>query len=271
MNAIPKSIISAALDLAHERNQRLSEVPLMAIASRAGISRATLFRRIGSRAALEEAVRGVGVEPGSKRDVRERAVVAAANIVAKRGLAALTLEAVADEAVCSVPALHTQVGGREGLLAAMFERFSPLPKVQQILTPPTPSFAEGIHALYSAAYDAATAEPRVLPALLGDILIRPGGPSVDSLGGTYVPRTFALLGGWLNEQIELGQCRALPLPLMVQLLIGPMVAHVLSRPALERLVGLEPLPREEVIEQLTAAYVRSVGVVPSEPARRSRE
>lgn len=260
MSTIPTLITDAAITLSEDSGQPLASLSLDEVAAHAGISRATLFRRIGSRAALEDAVRQRGVNPGHRPDVRDRAVLAAASIVAERGLAALTLEAVSRAAECSVPALHTQLGGREGLLAAMFQRFSPLPRIETILSPPVPPFEEGVEALYTTAFDTAMAEPRVLPALMGDILIRPGGPSMGSMAATYLPRVLALLGGWLDEQVALGRCRDLPRPLMAQLLIGPMVAHVLSRPALERSEGVPTPSREEVISQLTSAYIRAVGL-----------
>lgn len=260
MSTLPNSVIEAAIQLSEEMGKPVAELSLEALAARARVSRATLFRRIGSRGALEEAVRSRGIDPGSKLDVRERAVLAAANIVASDGLAALTLDAVARDANCSVPALHTQVGGREGLLAAMFARFSPLPQIETILSPPVPGFEEGVEALYTTAFDTAMAEPRVLPALIGDILIRPGGPSMEGVSATYLPRVLALLGGWLQQQVALGRCRDLPLPLMAQLLIGPMVAHVLSRPAINQLADVPTPSREEVICQLTATYIRAVGL-----------
>src|SRR5687767_14674423 len=122
-------IVRAATDEATESGRDVADVSLDAVARRAGISRATLYRRIGSRRALDDAVRASGVDPGGRPDVRARATAAAADLIEEGGLAALTLEAVAARADCSLPALYGTFGGRDGLLRETFERFSPLPRI----------------------------------------------------------------------------------------------------------------------------------------------
>ncbi len=264
MATIGEDIVRAATAAADASGLAVADVPLDEIASRAGISRATLYRRIGSRQALEEAVRAAGVEPGSRPDVRERATLAAARLIADQGLGALTLEAVADAASCSVPSIHSQIGGREGLLAAVFERYSPLVRVETIVASPGPSFDATIRAVYAAAFDAATAEPRVLPALLAEVLARPQGRVAAELGPRFVPRVFGSLGAWLDGEVRAGRVRALPIPLLLQLLVGPMVLHVLSREAIRRLTGQPAPPRDAVVDALTAAYCRAVALSPAD-------
>ena len=262
METIPTGVVEAAIAEARETGQDVADVPLAAIARRVGVSRATLFRRIGSRRALEAAVRAAGVEPGGRPEVRERAVAAAAAIVRERGLAALTLDGVAAAAGCSVPALHSQLGGREGLLAALFERYSPLPQLEQIVSGPPPSLAAGVRAIYAAAFDAATAEPRLIQAVLADAIGRPGGPAARYVTGTYLPRVVASVGRWLAAEVAAGRCRPLPLPLLGQLLFAPMGLHATTRPLVEAVTGMPSPPREEVIELLTQAFCRAVALPP---------
>src|SRR5918999_658278 len=137
-------IVEAATEAAAASGRDVADVPLDEIARRAGISRATLFRRIGSRQALDDAVRAAGVDPGGRPEVRARATAAAADLIEEGGLAALTLEAVAARADCSVPALYSQLGGREGLLAAVFDRYSPPPRLVQFFSTESPGLEEGI-------------------------------------------------------------------------------------------------------------------------------
>ena len=89
-------LIAAARMASETAGLPLAEISLDEIARQAGLSRATLFRRIGSRAALDDAIRAAGIDPGGRPDVRERATDAAADLIEESGLAALTLEAVAD-------------------------------------------------------------------------------------------------------------------------------------------------------------------------------
>lgn len=261
MNEVPAAIVSAALSIASECGCEVAEVPLAAIARRAGISRATLFRRIGSRRALNEAVRAAGVDPGGRPGVRERAVAAAAAIVREQGLGGLTLEAVAAAAACSVPALHSQLGGREGLLAALFARYSPLPRVERILSGETrPSLVEGTRALYGAVYDAAVAEPRLIRALFADALARPDGAAARFLTDRYLPRVFTAVGGWLAGEIAAGRCRPLPLPLLLQQFAAPIALHAATRPLVADLTGADLPSREEAIDTFSAAFCRAVGL-----------
>src|SRR5438046_10737997 len=90
-----RKIMAPAQVAARQRDQPVGEVPLVAIAKAADMSRSTLLRRIGNRAALDEACRQAGIDPGNRVPVRDRAVTAAAELITKHGLGALTLEATA--------------------------------------------------------------------------------------------------------------------------------------------------------------------------------
>ena len=235
---------------------------LQDVARRAGVSRATLYRRIGSRRALDDAVRAAGVDPGGRRSVRERAAEAAADLIAEGGLGALTLDAVAVRAECSLPALYDQFRNREGLLGAVFERYSPVLRFEALLATPPASFEEGVHGIYAAAFDAATARPRLLGALIAEALTRPEGPIARYIEATYGRRALSTIGRWLVGEVAAGRCRPLPLPLLIQMLIGPMILHAPTRGLVEYLIGAPPPAREVVIETLTAAYCRAVALPP---------
>jgi AcrR family transcriptional regulator len=257
-------IIRAATEAATASGRDVADVPLDEIARRAGISRATLFRRIGSRKALDDAVRAAGVDPGGRPEVRTRATAAAADLIEQGGLAALTLEAVAARADCSVPALYSQLGGRDGLLAATFERYSPLPRIEEIFASPPDELEEGVRRIYEVAFDVVDARRGLLFALLADAAARPEGPTARFLIDRYVPRVFGTVGAWLASQVAAGRVRPLPLPLLVQILIAPMGLHVASRPLIGRVAGQGPPPRDEVIEDLTRAYLRAVALLSSD-------
>jgi hypothetical protein len=156
-----------------------------------------------------------------------------------------------------VPALHSQLGGREGLLAALFERFSPVPRIEHVLAHAPASLEAGVRAIYGVAFDAATAQPGLLQALLADALARPGGPTGRYLAEDYLPRVFGSVGRWLAGEVAAGRCRPLPLPLLLQLLVGPLLLHATTRNLVEHVAGSVPA-RDEVIETLTGAFCRAV-------------
>ncbi|MEU6713340.1 TetR/AcrR family transcriptional regulator [Nonomuraea sp. NPDC046802] len=251
-------LVRAALVAADERGQHVADVPLTAIAAKAGISRSTLLRRLGgSRAALDEAVRRSGVDPGGRAPVRERAIEAAGRLIAERGLGDVTLDAVAEAAQCSLPSLHASFEGRDGLLAAVFDRYGPVPDLEALAADPPGSLEETVRTIYQAMITAFCGEPRILPAVFGDLFSRPDGPAAQMAAG-IVPRILHGLDLLLTPQIRAGRLRDLPLPLIVQYLLAPMVIHLLLRPTLEGGAGVELPPVEEVSQTFTAAFLRAM-------------
>src|SRR4051794_5800921 len=117
--------VAPLIEAVRRDGRPLAQLTLDEIARLAGISRATLMRRIGSRADLERQAAEAGVAVTPVASVRERAVAAAADLIEAAGLAALTLDAVAARAECSVPAVYRVFENREGLVLAVFERFTP--------------------------------------------------------------------------------------------------------------------------------------------------
>jgi AcrR family transcriptional regulator len=257
---VPSDIVAAAVAVACERGRDVAEVPLVAIAAAAGISRSTLVRRIGgSRSALDAAVREAGVDPGGRPPVRERAIEAGARLIGERGLGAVTLDAVADAAGCSLPSLHTVFEGRDGLLAEIYERYSPIPDLEGLTADPPESLEEAVQGVYRALVASFQQEPRVAPALMADLFARPEGPA-GRIFHRYFPRLLGSVGAWLEAEVRAGRIRALPLLLLVQQMVGPLAMHMLLRPALTRELGPELPGVEEACAVFADAFLRSVAV-----------
>ncbi len=256
---VPPELVQAAIRTAEERGSDVADVPVTALAAAAGVSRSTLLRRVGgSRRALDAAVRASGVDPGGRQPVRERAIEAAAGLISAGGLADATLEAVASAAGCSVHSLYVAFGGRDGLLAAVYERYSPLLDYQVIAADPGADLTETVRSVYRAMAASFSREPAVAPAMLADMLSRRDGPA-GRLFQRYFPQIFDALGGWLAAEVRAGRIRALPVPLLLQQLIGPVVVHLLMRPALPRRSGLEQPDLDETCALFADAFVRAVG------------
>ena len=248
------ALVTAAIRAAGQAGKDVADVPLATIAQAAGISRSTLVRRLnGTRQALDEAVRATGIDPGG-RPVRVRAIEAGARLISERGLATVTLESVAEAADCSVHSLYAIFGTRDELFAAIYERYSPLNDVLRLSADPSASVEHTVAALYRTTSVTLTREPRVAVAMLSDLLGNPRGPAAG-IFARYFPRVRASLGGWLAAQVRAGRIRDIPIPLLIQQLLGPMLAHVLMRPALAKEVDLE-----QACSEFTSAFLRAVGM-----------
>ena len=266
MGTIPPELVAAAVAEAEQRGQDVVDVPLIAISAAAGMSRSTLVRRIGgSRQALDEAVRAAGVDPGGRLPVRDRALDAAAKLISEQGLASVTLEAIASVAQCSLPTLYVTFGGRDGLLAAIFDRYSLTLDLERLMADRPSTIEETTRGVYRALVGAFEREHLVLPALFADVCGRPNGPGQRVLAAR-LPRMFATLGAWLTEEIQSGRIRQLPLPLLVQLLLGPMILHMLTRPAFTMLFGPSFSTVEQACDVFTDAFLRAVTEPPHRKA-----
>lgn len=252
-------LADAARRAAEEHGCDIAEVPITAIAAAAGISRSTLLRRLGgTRAALDAAVRRAGIDPGGRPPVRERAIEAAARLIAENGLGSFTLEAVAAAASCSLPSLYAIFESRDGLLNAAFDRYGPVPDLQHLVADPPEQLEDLVAALHRVMVTVFTREPRVLPALIADLLARPDGPASRMFEAEFVPKIIGPLQTLLAPQIEAGRVRALPIPVHINLLGGPLIAQLLFRPGLAHVFGDALPPIDEVVDLLSDAYLRTV-------------
>lgn len=231
---MPADVIHATLRSAERLGRDVADVPVVVIAHALGVSRSTLLRRLGgSRTALDQAVRDLGVDPGGRPPVRLRAVEAAAEQIGAGGVASATLEAVAARAQCSVDSLYAAFDGRDGLLHAVYDRYIPLFDLEDVVTDaPNADLNRTVLAIYHALAKAFLAEPRVLAAVLAETLARPTGSGAQTLTEHGALRMIAVLGDWLDREVAAGRIRALPRTLLLQQLLSPLSVHCIMRPGL---------------------------------------
>jgi AcrR family transcriptional regulator len=258
ISEVPADVVEAALRAAQNLGRDVADVPLIAIAREAGMSRSTLLRRLsGTRQLLDEAVRAAGVEPGGRPPVRERAIQAAAALISDRGLATVTLEAIAVQANCSVHSLYAVFGGRDELLRAVFDRYGPIVDIDDAISDPHAELAETVHRIYRLMAEAYSREPRVAPAMLAEALARPTGAAVQALAQHTAPRMLASVGQWLAAEIAAGRIRDLPLPLLIQQMLAPITMSTMMRPVLDAIPELEVPELDEACAVFADAFLRA--------------
>ncbi len=258
---VPQDIIEATLRVAETRGVSVAEVTLRDIAQEAGIARSTLVRRIGgSRHILDEALRDMGVEPGGRKPVRERAIEVTGTLISTQGLGMVTFDRVAALAECSVPSLYLAFGGRDELLRAVFERYGPIVDVEAFLATSHGDLEDTVRGLTRLMIETLDREPRVFPALLAEVFARPDDENVRAVFQTLTPRMLASIGTWLADEVAAGRVRDLPPLLLTQLMSGPIFHHFLLRPVASLFAAAEVPSKEETIETFAQAFLRAVAL-----------
>jgi AcrR family transcriptional regulator len=164
----------------------------------------------------------------------------------------VTLEAVAEAADCSVHSLYGIFGTRDELFAAIYERYSPLNDLLRLSADPSADLERTVAQFYRTTAATLTREPRVAAAMLSDLLGNPHGIAAH-IFARYFPRVRASLGGYLETQVRAGRILDIPIPLLMQQLMGPLLAHMLMRPAVGQEVDLE-----QACTAFSAAFLRAV-------------
>src|SRR5680860_543720 len=125
-------LLARLRDLAGSSATPLAAMSMNEIASALGMTRMTLYRKAGTRDQIVTALQGIGIDARRQPDVHERVVTATTALLRDRPIVELTLDLIASEAGCSVPAIHARFGGRQGVLIAVIERHSPLFTMKQL-------------------------------------------------------------------------------------------------------------------------------------------
>ncbi|SPL88149.1 unnamed protein product [[Actinomadura] parvosata subsp. kistnae] len=232
-----------------------SELTLEDIAAVMGVSRSTLIRRIGHRSRLDEALARQGANV-ARRSARDRAVESAARLYGTYGVGEVTLEMIAADAGCTVQAIQGQAGGRDGLLAAVFDRYSPMPRVEEVLADPPADLEPAARLLYEPVLDAMMGEARVMAAMFAEIASRPGGALAVHVRENYAPRFVGLIMGWLRTHIDAGAVRDLPEKTLLSQFAGPVLARSVAALATDE--HLSAAARARLAADLAEAFCRAV-------------
>ena len=235
--AISKQQVLAALTAAtHARNRRgpgrgqdedgLAGLSMDELATRAGVSRATLYRLFGSQHHL---LQELGLQPPPT--LRSRILDTALKLVGRHGLAELSMDELAATAGVSRATLYRLVPGKEALFAELVRRFSPFEPIAAVLEaagdrPP----AEVIPAIAQAMATAMDGHIGLLLQLLFELSRSDPDRHVGtdpSQDAAQAMRTLPLVAGYLDRQMAAGRLRRMDPVLAMQALAGPIVMHLL--------------------------------------------
>jgi AcrR family transcriptional regulator len=230
------------------------------LATRAGVSRATLYRLFGKQQHL---LHELGLKPPPT--VRSRILDTALELVGRHGLAELSMDELAAKAGVSRATLYRLLPGKEALFAELVRTFSPFEPIAAVLEaagdrPPV----EVIPAIAQAM--AAAMDGHI--GLLLQLLFELSRSDPDHHAGAdtnqdaaQAMRTLPLVAGYLDQQMATGRLRRMDPVLAMQALAGPIVMHLLMQTSAESQSDAGhrvALPLEEVVDELVGMWLRAM-------------
>ena len=230
-----------------------SGAPVAVIADRAGVSRATFYRHFGSRAALLESVK---VDP--RPVARDRILVAAKDMLITTSVGDLSMDRLAVAAGVSRGTLYRIFPGKEALLRALILRYSPFDTVRSIVAEHRDEPPDVVFPLVGRAIVGVAGERLgLMRAMFHEVTAGPG-PAFEGMRPLFLA-TLGTLAEYMAAQMAAGRVRRMHPVLAIQAVIGPVFFHLMTRPAVERVVEL-PLDPQAAIEELLAASLEGVAL-----------
>jgi AcrR family transcriptional regulator len=110
------------------RQNEGAEFTMDRLSDAAGVSRATLYRRFGSREAILQRLaneHGLDVQDLDRPDIPTRIVLAARTVFGRYGFAGVTIEQIAQEAEVGPATVYRHFGSKEKLIEAFVQASSP--------------------------------------------------------------------------------------------------------------------------------------------------
>lgn len=224
-------------------------------ASAAGVSRASFYRAFKSRHELLEAL-SRAPEP----DARERILGAALEMMAERGLAALSMDELADRAKASRATVYRLFPGKSALFDALVHAYSPLDPVTEVLAqmhdqPPEVVMPEVARTVYRTIFG--SGENRF--GLLRSLFFEVSGlaPDTEEAAREAIGRVVALLSKYVISEMDAGHLRRTTPFLALQAFIGPIFFHLMTRPVAKRVLGIE-IDGEQAVTELAELWLRAM-------------
>ena len=220
-------------------------------AAAAGVGVRTLYRLFGSR---QELLREAGHTP--PQGARERILAAALDQVGRHGLAALSMDELAVSAGVSRATLYRLFPGKSALFGELVRAFSPWEPVADVLDAMPDGHPDDVMpAVAHAIADAMQGRVGLLLRMVFELL--QGDPDTTDGMRHSMARGLPDLVRYLTDQMNAGRLRRMHPVLAFQMLAGPIVVHLLTRPLAEALIGFDT-PQAELIDEITQAWLRAM-------------
>lgn len=244
---IRRQVMSAAREVLADD----ATAPVAVIAERAGVSRATFYRHFGSRESL---LRSVSLEPQPAAETR--ILSAARDMLLRTSLAELSMEELAAAAGVSRGTLYRVMPGKTALLQRLIEVYSPFEAVRAILAEHREDPPDIVFPLIGRAVVGVAGERQGLMRAIFHEVTSGSGPAVDALRPVF-EATLGALAEYIGRQVAAGRIRPMHPLLALQAFIGPIFFHLMTRPVVDRIVGL-PMDSGAAVDRLVASALEGL-------------
>jgi AcrR family transcriptional regulator len=224
---------------------------MQAVAAVSGVAVRTLYRLFGSREALLQEA-GCAPEPNT----RQRILDAALDEVGRHGLAELSMDELAATAGVSRATLYRLFPGKSALFDALIRAFSPWEPVADVLDAMPDGHPEDVMpAVAEAIAEAMHGRVGLLLRMVFELL---QGDQDTAEGMRHsMARGLPDLVSYLTNQMQAGRLRPMHPVLAFQLLAGPIVVHLFTRPLAEVLIDFKT-SQSETLGEIVQAWLRAM-------------
>ena len=221
----------------------------------AGVSRASFYRAFKSRHELLDALSRTP-EP----DARQRILEAAMEMIGSTGLAALSMDQLAERAGVSRATVYRLFAGKPALFEALVHAYSPLDPVTEVLTrnhdqPPEVVMPEVARTVYRTIYGGGESRFGLLRSLFFEVSGL--SPDTEQTAREAIGRVVGLLLMYVTSQMEAGRLRRTTPFLALQSFMGPIFFHLMTRPVVMRVLGLD-IDGEQAVTELAELWLRAM-------------
>jgi AcrR family transcriptional regulator len=181
-------------------------------------------------------------------------------MVGVQGLGSLSMDDLADRAGVSRATLYRLFPGKPAVFTALIDAYSPLEAVVEILTarqdqPPGVVMPEIAQAMFRAIYGGGEDRTGLVRALFFEVSRM--APDTEEATRELVGKVVGLLSMYVTTQMAAGRLRQMHPLLAVQMLIGPIFFHLMTRTPARRILGIE-IDGEQAMRELANGWLRAM-------------
>jgi AcrR family transcriptional regulator len=173
-------------------------------------------------------------------------------------LTELSMEELAKAADVSRGTLYRIVPGKAALLEGLIEAYSPFEAIRSIVAGHHDDPPDVVLPLIGRTIVGVAGERLGLMRAIFHEITSGSLPALEGMRPVFL-QTLGALAEYIAGQMAAGRIRPMHPILALQAVVGPIFFHLMTRPTVERIVGL-PMDPEEAVDQLVATALE--GLVP---------